>query len=85
MTFMFFKVYIGTHLSYCSCRRIHFHVHAYLGIMPVGILLSTVQGTKGPFIFLKVQKNSPKYFALNVPKLKGRYKMTDSNSITGQV
>lgn len=59
--------------------------HDYLGIMLVGIPLSTVQGTKGPFIFLKVQNNSPKYFALNVPKSKGRYKMADGNSITGQV
>lgn len=35
------------------------------------------QGKKMPFIFIRV-KNSQKYFALNVPKLKGRYDLTDS-------
>lgn len=39
--------------------------------------LSTLKGKKMPFIFIRV-KDSPKYFALNVPKLKGHYDLTDS-------
>lgn len=65
---------------------VHFHVSCLLGHhATICILLSTLKGKKGPFIFIKVQKIPPKYFALNVPKLKEHYNMTFSNSITWQV
>lgn len=79
IVFMFFKMYIRTYLPYCLHHLSMSLFHAYSGIVLVRILLSTLKGTKGPFIFIKVEKKSPKYFALNVPKLKGHYSMINSN------
>lgn len=52
-------MYIRTYVPYCMYHLSIFMFHAYSGILLVCILLSTLKGTKGPFIFIKVKKIPP--------------------------
>lgn len=79
---MFFKMYIRTYLSCHMYHLSHFHVPCLFGHHASIYPFKHSQGNKRAFYFYKGTKNSPKYFALNVPKLKGHYDVTYSNSIT---
>lgn len=76
-------MYIRTYLPYCMYHLSIFMFHAYSGILLVCTLLSTLKGTKGPFIFIKVKKKIPKIFCTECSKVaKGHYNMTNSSSIS---
>lgn len=68
---MFFKMYIRTYLSSYMYHLSIFMFHAYSGIMLVCNLLSTLKGTKGPFIFIKVKKKIPEIICTECTKVEG--------------